>query len=198
VTSPVLVRQMPVDTGAAVRVRALQPGETQPLTQVFDGLGQRSRELRFLAPVNHLTAAALTHLASVDDHDHVALVAESLADGRALGIARFVRDATDRASADVAVAVVDAWQGRGVGALLASALADRARAAGIHRFTLMVRPDNVAVVRLAVGVAGALAGHIERVAVDREAMELVLVLDGQGSDELPEPSSFPRQRLPEA
>jgi RimJ/RimL family protein N-acetyltransferase len=187
-TTAVAPRRVPPDAAASVRVRLLRPGETEPLTLVFDGLGRRSRELRFLAPVTRLSPAALAHLSSVDDHDHVALVAESLRDGRPVGIARFIRDVADDNAADVAVAVVDSWQRRGVGTLLASALTDRARAVGIRRFALMVRPDNHAAVRLAAGVADATAGEIQRVAADRESTDFVVVL---GEEHSAEPHALP-------
>lgn len=81
-----------------VRLRPLGAGETGPLLEVFAALGPRSRELRFMGPRLRLTAADLHQLTDVDGHDHVALVAES-ADGRPVGIARFVRSADDVSSA---------------------------------------------------------------------------------------------------
>jgi GNAT superfamily N-acetyltransferase len=77
----------------------------------------------------------------------VALVAE-LPDGSPIGIARFVRDHDDSAAADVAVAVVDSWQRRGIGARLSTALAGWARGVGVRRFTIDMLRDNHGAVRL--------------------------------------------------
>jgi acetyltransferase len=152
-SAPTALRHQRRPQASRVRLRPLVAGETGPLLEIFAGLSSRSRELRFLAPKVRLTATDLRQLTAVDGHDHVALVAES-ADGSPVGIARFVRDANDPDSADVAVTVVDAWQKHGVGTRLASALVDRARQLGVRRFTLAMHPDNHAALRLLHKVAG--------------------------------------------
>jgi GNAT superfamily N-acetyltransferase len=119
-----------------ITVRPLRNGETGTVQAVFDRLGARSRLLRFHGAKNVLTAADLAALARVDDTHHV-LVA--LVDGQPIGIARLVRDGD---SAEVAFAVADAWQGRGVGTILVERLREDARAAGITRFVAEVLPGN--------------------------------------------------------
>jgi GNAT superfamily N-acetyltransferase len=140
-------------SAACVRVRALEDGETWPVLAVFEGLGARSRELRFMSPKFRLTASDMCHLTHVDGCDRVALVAE-LPDGRPVGIARFVRDPSDAAVADMAVAVVDRWQRRGVGVRLTEALAACARSLGVRRFSVMMLRDNVGAERLMHRVGG--------------------------------------------
>lgn len=130
----------------SVRLRPLVRGEAGPVEEIFAGLGQGSREHRFLVPKDRLTGADLRQLTNVDGHDHVALVAET-SDGHPVGVARFGRNA-DGDSADVAVAVVDHWQSKGVGTLLVSALAESAQRCGIRRFTLTIAHDNHAAFRL--------------------------------------------------
>lgn len=132
---------------AAVRIRPLEDGEVGPVLAVFDGLGARSREQRFLAPKLRLTRADLRHLTHVDGVDRVALVAER-PDGQPVGIARFVRDRHDAGAADVAVAVVDRWQRRGIGKQLATALSAWARGVAVRRFTVDMLRDNQGAVRL--------------------------------------------------
>ncbi len=138
---------------ACVRVRALEDGETWPVLAVFEGLGARSRELRFMSPKFRLTPTDMSHLTHVDGQDRVALVAE-LPDGRPVGIARFVRDPDDTAVADMAVAVVDRWQRRGVGVRLTEALAACARSLGVRRFSVMMLRDNAGAERLMRRVGG--------------------------------------------
>ena len=70
------------------------------------------------------------------------------ADGRGVGIARYVRCADDPQAADIAVTVVDGWQRRGLGTELLRLLCDRARQEGICRFTAEVAADNAAVLAL--------------------------------------------------
>jgi GNAT superfamily N-acetyltransferase len=66
-----------------------------------------------------------------------------------VGIARYMRDAADPQVAEIAVTVVDDWQGRGLGAELLYRLSDRARQADIHRLTALAAAENVAVAGLA-------------------------------------------------
>ena len=119
-----------------ITVRALRGGETEVVQAVFDRLGPRSRQLRFGGAKNVLLPRELELLARVDGDHHV-LVAY---DGREpVGIARLVRDGRE---AEVAFAVADDWQRKGVGTLLADRLAADARAAGIVRVHCEVRADN--------------------------------------------------------
>jgi len=120
-----------------VTIRPLRNGETAAVQAVFDALGPESRLRRFGGAKNVLTASDLDVLSRVDANHHV-LVA--CADGEAIGIARLVREDD---TAEVAFAVADAWQSRGVGRLLVERLAADARAAGIRRFVADVAPDNL-------------------------------------------------------
>jgi GNAT superfamily N-acetyltransferase len=141
--------------------------------EIFAGLSSRSRQLRFLTPKTRLTDGELRRLTDVDQHDHVALVAVSTRTGRPIGIGRFIREAGRVDSADVALAVVDAWQDRGVGTLLANALARRALEVGVRRFTLVMQHDNLAVRRL----LHRSSGTVSRLTHDPETLELAVALD---------------------
>jgi RimJ/RimL family protein N-acetyltransferase len=135
-------------TTQTVLLRPLERGDRASLLEIFNGLGDRSRQQRFLTPKPRLTESDLRHLTAVDDHDHVAVLAVTAEDGRPVGVARFFRDPTQPDAADVAVAVVDAWQGRGIGTMLTQALARHAATVGVRRFTLVTATDNEAAHRL--------------------------------------------------
>jgi GNAT superfamily N-acetyltransferase len=158
--------------GTDLCLRELEPGDRDTVLEVFAGLGPRSRELRFLTPKPRLTGPDLRALSAVDDRDHVAVVAEVPAEG-AVGIARFVRTPEDPDVAEAAIAVVDAWQRRGVGTALAAALMERARSAGLRRFHAVILRDNKPALHL---LHSALV-DVERLALDRESAEFSLSLD---------------------
>jgi GNAT superfamily N-acetyltransferase len=160
--------------GWAIEVRPFEPGDTAAMLEVFAGLGPRSRELRFLTPKPHLTSADVRQLSAVDQHDHVAVLAVSTRHRRPIGIARFVRDPLDPLSADVAVEVIDTWQGRGVGTRLATALAQCARELGVRRFTLVMSRENDA----ALGLLHKVQGEVTRLAIDLETAEFEVRLGG--------------------
>ena len=119
-----------------VTIRPLRNGETGAVQAVFDRLGPGSRLRRFGGAKTVLTEGDLAHLARVDANHHV-LVA--VVENEPIGIARLVRDGD---SAEVAIEVVDAWQGRRVGTVLMARLAEDARAAGIERLHALVDVAN--------------------------------------------------------
>jgi RimJ/RimL family protein N-acetyltransferase len=133
---------------SAVLIRQIRSDDAPLLADGFERLSSRSRQLRFLRTKNHLTLAELRYFTEVDHHDHEALGALDQADGRGVGVARFVRDAKDPEAAEIAVTIVDDWQGKGLGTVLLTRLSDRARQEGIRRFTALVSPDNVAMARV--------------------------------------------------
>jgi RimJ/RimL family protein N-acetyltransferase len=134
--------------GSAVLIRQVRSADAPLLADGFGRLSDASRRMRFLGRKDALSAAELRYLTDVDHHDHEALGALDHAAGRGVGIARYVRDAEDRQAAEIAVTVVDDWQGRGLGTELMAQLSDRARQEGIRRFTALTADGNAAVARL--------------------------------------------------
>jgi len=153
-SAPVVLRD-----GSAVLIRQVRRTDAPLLADGFARLGAASRQMRFLGVKKDLSAAELRYFTDVDHHDHEALGALDLAAGRGVGIARYIRDADDPQAAELAVTVVDDWQGRGLGAELLSCLSDRARQAGIHRLTALVAAENVAMAGLARKLGACLAGR---------------------------------------
>lgn len=127
--------------GSRVRVRPIRPQDKPALSQAFERLSDESRYQRFLSPVPELRPMDLVYLTEVDHHDHEALVAFSL-DGTAVGVARYVRRASQPEAAEFAVTVADDWQRRGLGTVLIGRLGARARAAGVRRFEASVLGEN--------------------------------------------------------
>ena len=142
--SAVTGRPVVLRDGSTVMIRPVRPVDAQLLADGFARLSARSRRLRFLTPKTELSPAELRYFTDVDHHDHEALGALNHADGRGVGIARYVRDADDPQAAEIAVTIIDDWQGRGLGTELVAQLSERARAEGIRRFTALVAAGNPA------------------------------------------------------
>jgi GNAT superfamily N-acetyltransferase len=92
--------------------------------------------------------ARLRYFTGVDHRDHEALGALDHVRGGGVGIARYVRDREDPYAAEIAVTVIDGWQGRGLGTELLAQLSERACQEGIRRFTAAVAADNAAMTGL--------------------------------------------------
>jgi GNAT superfamily N-acetyltransferase len=109
-----------------VRIREIGPGDGAVVDEVFAGLSPRSRYLRFQAPVAELSAATRRSLTSLDGCTHVALAA--FCQGRPIGIVRIIDLGGGRG--ELAVEVVDRWQGCGVGTELLLTARNRAAELG--------------------------------------------------------------------
>ncbi len=132
-------------------------------------LSPRSRYQRFLGATASLSERSLRYLTEIDHVDHLAWIAIDPAtpEGRALGVARCVRDRADPSVAEVAVFVADEVAGRGLGSLLLHVLAESAAARGVATLRAAVLRDNANVVHALqeLGVYGAVAGGVLHVDV---------------------------------
>ncbi len=119
---------------AAFSIRPIAPDDKPALAAFFSHLSEESRRRRFLGPKPKLSARELAFLTEVDQCRHVALVAVDDA-GAIIGVGRYAtwHDSPDRA--EMAFAVVDEWQGRGLGTELGNRLVARARASGLDALT---------------------------------------------------------------
>ncbi len=130
--------------GSAVVVRSMRTGDETRLEAFIAGLSAELRYNRFLSG-RALTPQEIARLSHIDYGREAVLIALAASAGQApvLGEARYVKEA-EGASAEFAVAVADAWQGRGVGSLLLEALVAAARANGIARLHGITLANNYA------------------------------------------------------
>src|SRR2546430_2201792 len=143
-------RLLALKDGGRVHVRPIRPDDEDRLHEAFTRMSERSVYFRFFSPLKRLPEELARRLSHVDYQDRFALCAVThRPDGREhiLGVARYDRVlGTD--VAEVAVAVVDEFQRRGVDRGLLSLLADVAREHGIRRFVLIVLPENQSMLTL--------------------------------------------------
>jgi GNAT superfamily N-acetyltransferase len=144
----------------AIVLRPLRSGERRPVLEVFEGLSERSRRLRFLGSKPRLLERDLAQLADVGCCGREAVTATDPETGRTVGIARFVRDA-DAPEAEIAFEVVDDWQGRGLGTALLAALRELAREEGILRFRALIAFGNAPAFALVRGLGDELTRRYE-------------------------------------
>jgi ribosomal protein S18 acetylase RimI-like enzyme len=127
-----------------VHVRPIEPADEPLLHEAVAAMSERTIYFRFFSPLKRLPDAMAHRLAVVDYKDRFAIVATTHRPNgkeRILGVARYDRVAgTD--VAEVAEAVVDEFQHRGMGRALLTILSKVARDHGIKTFTLIVLPEN--------------------------------------------------------
>jgi GNAT superfamily N-acetyltransferase len=129
-----------IDTRAGrILVRPLRNGDTATVAAVFDALGPHSRRLRFGLAKPRLLPGELELLARVDATHHVLAAWQ---DGTPVGIARLVRDGIGSPAGEIAGAVVDSRQGRGIGTALIRLLMADAAAAGITHVRATISPES--------------------------------------------------------
>ena len=125
----------------SVVLRPLHRGERKPVLEVFAGLSERSRRLRFLGSKPRLLDRDVDWLADVGCCGREAVVAVDRETGRTVGIARFVLD-EGAPEAEIAFEVVDEWQGRCLGRRLLTDLRALALDQGILRFRALIAHGN--------------------------------------------------------
>jgi len=155
--------------GTTVLVRPARADDEPRVRAMHEALSPHSRRMRFFVS-GAVTADALSHrICAGPGRGHGALLA--LVDGEVVGAASY--DATGRPGvAEVALAVADRLQGRGVGTLLLEHLASRARREGITAFRADVLPDNHRMLQVFADL-----GLRPRQRLDRGVVELTLPLD---------------------
>jgi GNAT superfamily N-acetyltransferase len=140
----------------------LRDSDGDLLLRGFEHLSSESRYRRFLAPMPKLSGHNVRDLTQTDRRDHEAIVALDAETGDAVGLGEYVRSAERPNVAEVALAVADEWQERGVGTQLLAAICARARENDITSFTAVMLAGNEPMMDL--------LGHIGPVrVVDRQA-----------------------------
>ena len=115
--------------GSKVPVRPIRPEDAALEKRFVDGLSPQSRYQRFLNQMAQLPPQLLARFTQLDYGQEMALVALAPGGGEFIGVGRYAPNA-DGSSAEFALTVADAWQGRGLGRALLEKLVACARAAG--------------------------------------------------------------------
>ncbi len=137
-----------------VRVRAITPSDALELERFYAALTPESRRTRFLSVGSALSHAQSTTFCTTD-HDHregfVAVVDSGPASPERI-VGHLCVEPDGAESAEVAIAVADEFQQRGIGRRLMNAGAAWARRERIARFTATMYASNAPIHRLLVGL----------------------------------------------
>ncbi len=191
--------------GSIAALRPIQPDDRVLLAEGLSKMSLESRFNRFGTGVDHLTDAELDYLTNVDHVGHVAWGA--LIDEKPAGVSRYIRF-SDFLCADIAVTVVDKYQGRGLGRVLFDALIASARANDVEELCFAVQPFNEAVRRMLADVdadleetGGLVQGRIKLASIpgtelDDRFVELLARFQARVDPELSPPPPSPLDPTP--
>jgi RimJ/RimL family protein N-acetyltransferase len=129
--------------GVEVEVRPARMTDEEGLQDLFYRLSQESNYRRFLTFKRIHTHEEMQRLVALDYERNMALVVAAREGERdeVVAMAHYVVDPATRL-ADIAFAVRDAWQGKGIGTLLMKRMAEIGRARGLAGFTADVLVSN--------------------------------------------------------
>lgn len=125
--------------GSTVHIRPIRPDDEGRLRDLLASLSPDARILRFFSAGVDLAAAARRD-SHVDYVDTFGIIATTGRDEQIVGHGSYAR--VDPERAEVAFAIADDHQGRGLGTILLAHLAEMAAANGIQRFVAVVLPAN--------------------------------------------------------
>ena len=135
--------------GQRLEIRALRPEDRDAFAAAASRLSAESLYRRFFSAKRQFSEQERSFFVDIDFVKHVALIAVLEEGGgrtEIVGGARYV--VTKPGEAEVAFAVVDQYQGLGIGATLMRHLAAIAREAGLREFTAEVLPHNKAMLQV--------------------------------------------------
>ena len=125
--------------GSTLTVRPIRREDEADLARFFTDLSMESRVFRFFAAIAHADALA-KKLVDVDYSSRYGLIATAGTDHKMVGHAMYVE--IEPQKAELALAVADEYQGRGLGTILLGQLAEAAEGAAISVLEAVVKPEN--------------------------------------------------------
>jgi RimJ/RimL family protein N-acetyltransferase len=134
--------------GREITIRALRPDDRTDMLAAIDSMSPQSLRRRFFNVRRSFSEQEMTYFLQVDFVNHVALVA-TVGEGdqdAIVGGARYV--VIEPGTAEIAFAVVDQYQGQGIGAALLRHLVGLARKAALVELVAEVLPENSAMLKV--------------------------------------------------
>ncbi len=144
-----LITQITLRDGTVLTIRPIRPADMDLEKAFVKKLSDYSRYYRFMQPIRELSPAMLEHFTHPDYDREMALIAIANLAGaeEEIGVARYVKYPGGR-ECEFALAIADAWQGKGVGTVLMQALMANARAVGLVSMEGFVLSTNQAMLKL--------------------------------------------------
>ncbi len=155
--------------GRLVTIRALRPQDRRGMLSAAGRVSAQSLYRRFFGPKRGFTEQEVDFFVNVDFVKHVALVAELGESGEnaIIGAGRYI--VIQPGTAELAFAVIDEYQGQGIGTALLKHLVIIARESGVQQLIAEVLPENAAMLAMfrKSGFVSSMRGGSVHVALDQ-------------------------------
>ena len=132
-----------------VLFRPITPNDDDLMLEGFYELSEESKYLRFFSWKREMSRKEIKKYTNIDYENNFALGAIIEVTGndgkpreKGIGVARFVRDPQNPSAAEMAVVVIDEWQGKGCGSQLLLQLIRIAKQKGIQWVVGYTLPEN--------------------------------------------------------
>jgi RimJ/RimL family protein N-acetyltransferase len=134
--------------GRPVTIQALKPEDRSAMLSAVGRVSAQSLYRRFFGPKRGFTEKETDFFVNVDFVNHVALVAviDGSDESAIIGGGRYI--VTQPGTAELAFAIVDEYQGHGVGTALLRHLVLIARDSGLQQLVAEVLPENLPMLTL--------------------------------------------------
>ncbi len=123
--------------GSTVHVQPARPEDVERIESFLGALSDEARSFRFFSAATDLGQMARLF---TETSRGASLLAVTSDDGQVVGHGQYFPDGTG--GAEIAFAVANHWQGRGIATLLLAQLAEAAAAEGVRQFTAVVMTGN--------------------------------------------------------
>jgi len=136
--------------GTPVFIRLLTPEDKNCLQDGYERLSERTRYARFFRYQTTLSKQQLAYFTEMDNVDHLAFGVLDLIMGPQFGVAigRYIKVSDEPKTAEVAITVADAYQGKGLGQILLQKLTTAALENGFEKFVGYTMPGNKAALHM--------------------------------------------------
>lgn len=152
--------------GRPVCLRTIRPSDEERIREGISEMSDRSRYLRFFSAFREAPESIVKRLSAVDGHDHIGWGA-ILLDGQdypPIAAAHAIRSGDDPSTGELAIAVLDDYQGLGLARTLIAALLVDCASENLVRLEMQVLGENRAATGLLAELGAERAPALDSVA----------------------------------
>ncbi|MDD5035984.1 MAG: bifunctional acetate--CoA ligase family protein/GNAT family N-acetyltransferase [Methylococcaceae bacterium] len=135
--------------GSDITIRPIRPEDAEMEQEFVRGMSPESKYFRFMETLQELSREMLIRFTQLDYSRELAFIATLKKDTQEIevGVARYFTN-PDGESGEIALAVADEWQNKGIGTRLMSCIIDAAKEKGFHSLQGEVLANNVKMLHL--------------------------------------------------